>query len=684
MTTKSRTPDTSVKRKKSSSHDSFPDTKKLKVSSKKATASKKKIETEEEEYPSSSEDEDELEVDNENGGSDSSDEENNSSDWGSDSDSDSDSDNEESSKSKSSKKDGDNEENDDENQNENGLSSKESHAKQKKIKEERKMAKPNAETIQTVKQLWERLRVKKGLTADARKKLINEAWGLSKKLVCEIALKHDTSRVVQTMIKYSDKNIRKEITNELKPIYYKLATSSYGKYLIIKLLHYGNQETRDEIFEALFDKGVAEKLMRHKDGAYVLEDMFRLYASPKYRQEIINQFFDIRRTALNKDEDIKSISQYLEDHPEKRPDVMTQGFRKIQSAVEKGSIGFYIIHSVMLNYIKNLYSTTSEKDNFVDLITEQIAEIVHTPDGSETASRIFAISNAKERKLLIRTLRKFVFELASDEHGCFVLISLFDTVDDTVLVKKAFTEAFQEHMPGLLTSKSGRRPFLYLLLGPSTRYFSKEQIKSIQLINELKKDTSKKRDEDRLRENLESFSPFMLETIQQYPRRVFEESVGSQTAVEVLLYAAGDKTAALEAVANTFKGSIINEQVGSDGKSTSLFSQPFVSRALRTLIQGGHWNAAKKAVDVVPEERNAQISQFKYMLANAIDEEYISDWATSDASFVIISLLEYLDKDSDEYKNLEKSLKKVGKKIKKAAEKENNKGSKLILEILKL
>lgn len=558
-------------------------------------------------------------------------------------------------------------------------SSKESHAKQKKLKEERKMAKPNAEAIQSVKSVWERLRVKKGLTAAARKKLVDEAWKLSKPLVKDIALKHDTSRVVQTMVKYSDKPTRKEITNELAPIYYELATSSYGKYLIIKLLHYGSTETRNAICKALLSNGAARKLIRHVHGAYVLEDMYRYYASPKYRNYIVLEFFDISTSKAwrNKnDEDIQTVEDLLKKYPEKRPDVMSHAYKRLQAAVEKGSIGFNVIHAVMLQYAKNINLTTSERENFVDLLTEGFAEIVHTPEGSETASRVLAMATAKERKHLLKTLKEFGFQLASDDYGCFVLISLFETIDDTVLVRKVFADTFKEHMGGLLTSKAGRRAFLYLLLGPSSRYFSKDQIKLFDTINELKKTTSKKQDDARLAENLESFSPIMLETIQEYPRKMFEESVGSQTAIEVLLYAsAGDKPAALEAVANTFKGDIFSEGAGTE----SIFSQPFVSRALKTLVQGGHWNNATKQVDQLPENRNPkQIAEFKTMLADAIEDEYIKEWATGDGAFVIVSLLESLDPKSKQYKRLMAGLTKNKKKIAAAAEK--NKGSKMISE----
>lgn len=275
-------------------------------------------------------------------------------------------------------------------------------------------------------------------------------------------------------------------------------------------------------------------------------------------------------------------------------------------------------------------------------------------------------------------MREFGYKLASDEHGCFVLITIFETIDDTVLVRKVFTDAFKDHMGAMLMSKSGRRALLYLLLGPSSRYFSKDQINTFKTINELKQTTSKKDQEARLKENLESFSPLMLDTIVDYPRKVFDESIGSQTAVEVLLYAAGDKTAALQAVADTFKGDINNS--GESGKS--IFDQPFVSRALRTLVQGGHWNNTKKEVDVVPKERNAEIGEFKTMLADAIEEDYIKDWATGDGAFVIVSLLEALDKKSSQHKKLVAGLKKNAKKIKASAE--NNKGSKLIVETLKL
>lgn len=545
--------------------------------------------------------------------------------------------------------------------------SRESHAKQKKLREERKMAKPHAETIQSIKLVWERLRVKKGLTPAARHKLVAEAWALAKPLVTELALKHDTSRIVQTLVKYADKPLRNEITVALQPVYFDLATSSYGKYLVIKLLHYGSADTRDAICSALLANGAARKLIRHIHGAYVLEDMYRYYASAKFRNLIVLEFFDA--TAKPWATKTASVDELFSAHPEKRADAMAHAFKRLQAAVEKGSIGFNVIHAVMLQYVKHVASP-AEREAFIDLITDGFAEIVHTPEGSETAARVCAIATAKERKRLLRALKDFAHQLAADDYGCFVLIALFETVDDTVLVRKVFADGLKDHMGGLLTSKAGRRPFLYLLLGPSPRYFSKDQIKLFDTVNKLKQETSKKEDAARRHENLESFSPLMLDTVREYPRKMFEENVASQTAVEILLYtAASDKQPALQAVASTFAG------------AADLLAQPYVPRALRTLVLAGHWNSAAARVEPVPADRNpGQLAEFRTLLASVVaaDAETARQWATGPGAFVVVALLETVDGKSKHRKALVKVLRECRAEI-EAAE---SKGSQLLLNMI--
>lgn len=545
----------------------------------------------------------------------------------------------------------------------NKKTSKEQHAEQKKMRDERKMAKPNGEKIQHIKQIWERLRVKQGTPAEVRKKLLEEAWAASKDQIKELVLKHDASRVVQTMFKYSDKEKRLAITKALKGSYVELARSSYGKYLLVKLLHYGSKDVRQEVLDELY--GNFRKLMRHREGAYVIEDAYRDYATAAQKRQIVREFYGSEFALFKDHAKDKSLADIIAENPEKRPFLMKNLKETISAAVQKGSIGFTIIHAAMLEYVKNLDPTTSEKDEFIDVITEQFAEMVHTNEGSQVASRVLAMATPKERKQLVRSLKDFVDKLAEDEFGHFVLITLFNTVDDTVLVHKAFTAKLQEHMPELLAGKSGRRPFLYLLLGFSPRYFNKSVLDSVAELNTIKEATSKKDDEVRRSELKKKFSQFMLDGVASYPTPILRESFGSQSVTEVLLYAEGDKTAALEAVANAFAGSVDNPE--------HLIQLPFSSRTLRTLIQEGHWDAKSKSVDVIEEPTG-----FKELLFKAIKPNVVK-WACGDGSFVIVSLLENLDDKSDLVAILKE--KSAVKEIKKAAA-SGNKGSKLISEQL--
>lgn len=164
------------------------------------------------------------------------------------------------------------------------------HTEQRKLLKERKMQRKSGTQVQQIKSVWERLRVKTPpLPKQIREKLSNEIWELSKDCISDLVLKHDASRIVQTLVKYSSKDRREQIVDALKGKFYVLATSAYGKYLLVKLLHYGSRSSRQTIINELH--GSLRKLMRHREGAYVVEDLFVLYATHEQRQQMIKEFW---------------------------------------------------------------------------------------------------------------------------------------------------------------------------------------------------------------------------------------------------------------------------------------------------------------------------------------------------------------------------------------------------------
>jgi pumilio homology domain family member 6 len=117
-------------------------------------------------------------------------------------------------------------------------SSKDAHAARKQLAKERKLAKPEGETIIALNKLWEKLRMK-SLPAAERKQVLTEFFELVDGRIADLAFKHDAARVIQSAVKYGNKEQRKRIADELKGRYRALAESKYGKHMIAKLLSEG-------------------------------------------------------------------------------------------------------------------------------------------------------------------------------------------------------------------------------------------------------------------------------------------------------------------------------------------------------------------------------------------------------------------------------------------------------------
>ena len=74
----------------------------------------------------------------------------------------------------------------------------ESHKAQKELQAQRKAAKPNAEMTMHAKQLWNAAR-QRNLSKQERESLCKKLADTVRGKVSEIACKHDTSRIVQTV-----------------------------------------------------------------------------------------------------------------------------------------------------------------------------------------------------------------------------------------------------------------------------------------------------------------------------------------------------------------------------------------------------------------------------------------------------------------------------------------------------
>ncbi|KAE8157085.1 armadillo-type protein [Aspergillus tamarii] len=555
----------------------------------------------------------------------------------------------------------------------NKTSSRESHAKQKALLQERKAAKPNADMIQRSKQLWERLRRKSHVPLEERKKLIAELFDIITGRVRDFVFKHDSVRVIQTALKYANIEQRKQIARELKGHYNELAQSRYAKFLIGKLIVHGDTEIRDLIIPEFY--GHAKRLIRHPEASWILDDVYRQVATKEQKAKLLREWYGVE-FGIFKEEKGKvptaELSEILKENPEKRGPIMHFLHELVNQLIQKRTTGFTMLHDAMLQYFLNTKPGSSEANEFIELLKgdeegDLVKNLAFTQSGSRLMCLSLAYSSAKDRKLLMRFYKDTVKLMAGDLYGHMVLLAAYEVIDDTKLTAKSIypellnqggdAEARNEELLYQVNDLTGRIAILFPFAGDRTKWLLPEIDQGVlKEVRDIRQETSKKDPSVRRQELVKAASPTLLEFIAARADSLLETSFGCQFIAEVLFDADGDKSDALSAVA-------VAAKTRSDTKDL-----PFVGRLLKSLVQGGRFNSAEKVVEKVQPSLN-----FHGLLYEQIQEEIMS-WATGSNVFVVVALTE-----SDEFEKkaeLLKTLKKGKKALQQAAAEPGKDGKK--------
>jgi pumilio family protein 6 len=540
--------------------------------------------------------------------------------------------------------------------------SRESHIKQKALQQERKAAKPNADTVARSKKLWEQLRRKSHVPLEQRKKLVKELFEIITNRVRDFVFKHDSVRVIQTALKYGNLEQRKLIAHELKGTYKELAQSRYAKFLVGKLIVHGDDETRDLIIPEFYSH--VRRLIRHPEGSWILDDIYRTVATKAQKDRLLREWYGPEFIIFQDENDTTSdLSKIIEAHPEKRGPIMNYLRELINQLVQKKSTAFTMLHDAMLQYFLNTKPGSNEANEFIELLKgdeegDLVKNLAFTKSGSRLMCLTFAYSNAKDRKLLLRFYRDTVKAMAGDINGHQVILAAYEVIDDTKLSAKAFfpellnqnesEEARNDELCAQVNDLTARIAVLYPFAGERVKWLLPEvDQKVLEEVREIRKETSKKDPAMRRLELVKTASPTLLEFIAARASTLLETTFGCQFLSEVLFEADGDKTAALAAVAEAAKS------------HTEALNTAHAGRLFKSLVQGGRFNPATKSIEKVEPALN-----FHNVLYEQIQDE-VMDWATGINPFVIVALAE--SEDFEKKSELLKTLKKNKKALEQAS-----------------
>lgn len=525
--------------------------------------------------------------------------------------------------------------------------------------------------------IWERLRIKTQSSKQERDQLLNELFSIITGRMREFVLKHDAVRAVQTAIKFSNREQRKEIAKELQGSYVQLAESRYAKFLIGKLMVQSDEEIRDMILSEFYGK--VRKLINHPEASWILDDTYRTLASKEQKSVLLREWYGPEFSLLGMtkgDNQTADLKQILEEDPSKRGPILRSLWEMINSLVQKKMTGFTMLHDAMLQYFSVLQPGTKEFNELIEVIKgdesgDLLKNLAFTRSGSRLVCLLLANGSAKDRKAILRTYKDTIGLMSNDRFAHVVLMTALEVIDDTKLTSKTiFPELLGEQEKDVVEKVSAavngfyaRMTILYLLEGSSQKLFPESHSFDVEIldeVHEIRKNTSKKDAASRQKELVATMSPHLLAAIAAAPAEFVSTLWGCRFITDTLFYGVGEKKRAIDAIAQCAGGD--PKQAQKDGEETEAghtSHNPFSGRMLKSLIQGGRYD--KEAGRVVQVEPPLGFANAFY----PVIEKYIVSWATGPSSFVVVALMEAPDFEKAEA--LKKILRKHRKLLEKAA-----------------
>ncbi|KAJ8623282.1 hypothetical protein MRB53_031811 [Persea americana] len=345
-----------------------------------------------------------------------------------------------------------------------------------KAEARKKKRKPHYTLQQELASLWEKIR-RRNIAKEERSKLISEALLKMKGKIPEIASSHVSSRVLQTCVKYCSQAERESVFEELRPHLLTLARNTYAVHLVKKMLDSASKNQLEGFISSLH--GHVASLLRHSVGSVVVEHTFQL-GNGSQRQALLLELYS---TELQLFKDLTTTNEgrivdLIRKLGLQKSSVVQHMTKIIQPLLEKGIVDHSIIHSVLIEYF-SIADKSSATDVIQQLSGPLLVRMIHTRNGAKVGMLCVKHGSAKERKKIIKGMKGHVGKVAHDQYGSMVLVCILSVVDDTKLITKVIIRELQAILKELVLDKNGRRPLLQLLHPNCQRYFSPDDLASL-------------------------------------------------------------------------------------------------------------------------------------------------------------------------------------------------------------
>ncbi|KAM3964567.1 pumilio and CPL domain-containing protein penguin [Aphomia sociella] len=368
---------------------------------------------------------------------------------------------------------------------------------------------------------------RKVVKPDFRENSCRELHGILKGQYKSIALTHDLSRVIQVLLKHSPDDIKTEITEELLDIMVAMVQSKYAQHAVKRILKYGTEFIRHEVTKKFF--GHIVSLAAHTISAPVLDHAYGEFATKKEKLHMQQEFYgEIYKNS--KDDKVKSLRDAYKDSPEMKTAILQSCKANIQRILDKNLHDSELLHTVLYDYMGEC--SPEDRTELITTLSPLIVPLSNSLPGVNAASLCVWQGTNKDKKTILKVVKEHAVSLSKHKTGYRLLLAIFDSVDDTVLVKKAIVSTLASNIKDIAKDHWGIMTLHWLVKPKDSSIFHPSLIKFLE--EGATSGTSKKNADIRTSELREAILPAIKKDIESNPEFWINEKTIMLLTVTVL------------------------------------------------------------------------------------------------------------------------------------------------------
>ncbi|XP_077266321.1 pumilio and CPL domain-containing protein penguin [Temnothorax americanus] len=393
----------------------------------------------------------------------------------------------------------------------------------------------------------------------------------------KVIFTHDVSRVVQCTIKYCEEHIRRAICHEIKPLVVEMLRSKYAKNCVKAILKYGSQEIRSEVISEFY--GNVVKLMSHSVSASLVEHTYRTWCTNLDKIYFKQEFYgDIYK--LEKDKDVKSLSDVFKIATDMKLATLSAIKTNLVRILNKGFVDSTLLQTVLWEFL--CVCSVEDRSELIVMLRSYVITLCQTKMGARVAAQCIWHGTSKDRKIIMKALKGNVKAICMSKNGHMILLALFDSVDDTVLVRKIILSELQEDLVNIALSEYGKHVILYLVARRKPFYFSPDVVEYLRQGDG--NSASKKLADIREEELLEAIRDPLFDAIIADTAVWLSTGGIAMTTLAILKVGSGEKlNSAFESIAKFLTN--IDSKIKDNDTEYNVVEHPGLHTMLKKLIQ---------------------------------------------------------------------------------------------------